>query len=148
MLLIGQQCTYDPEGWKGPTCVIPDAILPNRFPCRHTGRMVRDMAAIIAELDAKAEELRARLAELTAPVDADVAIGFGKRIGDGTTQAIQQMGDASIAQNASIILTEVERAREKVSQGTWGRCDVCGRAISEGRLEFRPWSTTCVDHAD
>lgn len=107
-----------------------------------------DQDAVLAELDEKAMELRAKLAELTAPVDAETVIGFGKRIGDGTTQAIQQMGDASIAQNLAGTLDQVERAREKALDGSWGRCDVCQGPIPEGRLSFRPWSTTCVDHAD
>lgn len=106
-----------------------------------------ELSRIIGELDAKADELRARLSELTKPVDADATIGFGKRIGDGTNEAIQRMGDASVAQNAHGLLQQVERARAKLDEGSWGRCDVCDEAIGAGRLEFRPWSTTCVEHA-
>ena len=109
--------------------------------------MDADDEEILARLDEKSAELRARLGELTAPVDADSVIGFGKRIGDGTTQAIQQMGDASMAQNASHLLDQVEKARAKVAAGTWGTCDVCGQPIGEGRLEARPWSLTCIRHA-
>lgn len=107
-----------------------------------------DREEVLTDLDEKAVELRAKLAELTAPVDADAVIGFGKRIGDGTTQAIQQMGDASIAQNLAGTLEQVERAREKATEGSWGRCDTCDETIPEGRLSLRPWSTTCVEHAD
>lgn len=106
-----------------------------------------DHDEVLAELDEKAEGLRTKLAALTAPVDADAVIGFGKRIGDGTTQAIQQMGDASIAQNLAGTLAQVEHAREKLRDGSWGQCDECGASIGQGRLAFRPWSTTCIDHA-
>lgn len=106
-----------------------------------------DKDEVLAELTDKEGELRAKLAGFTGPVDSDSVIGFGKRIGDGTTQAIQQMADASIAQNLSTLLAQVERARSKVDEGSWGRCDTCGGSIGEGRLAFRPWSTTCVDHA-
>ncbi|WP_203566489.1 TraR/DksA family transcriptional regulator [Aestuariimicrobium ganziense] len=108
---------------------------------------VPDLAEVSAELDAKAAQLRAELARLTTPVDSDTTIGFGKRIGDGTTQAIGQMEDASVAQNAQTVLDQVNRARHKLIEGSYGRCDVCDRPIGEARLEFRPWSTTCVDHA-
>lgn len=114
----------------------------------HNGRMEpADRAELISELDAKAAGLRQRLAELTRPVDSGATIGFGKRIGDGTTQAIQQMTDASSAQQLSGLLDEVLRARAKVDDGSYGRCDVCGEPIGDERLEFRPWSTACVRHA-
>ncbi len=106
-----------------------------------------DEAEIRAELDAKAAALRANLAELTKPVEAGATIGFGKRIGDGTSQAIQQMADASSAQNLQLLLDEVYRALEKLNDGSYGRCDECGEPIAPERLEFRPWSSACVKHA-
>ena len=107
-----------------------------------------DEAEIRAELDAKAAALRANLAELTKPVEAGATIGFGKRIGDGTIQAIQQMEDAGSAQVIADTLDEVLRAQARLADGSWGVCEVCGVAIDPDRLEFRPWSTTCIDHAD
>ncbi|MEL4356920.1 MULTISPECIES: TraR/DksA family transcriptional regulator [unclassified Luteococcus] len=101
-----------------------------------------------AELSAKATELRAQIAELTRPVEGGATIGFGKRIGEGTTQAIQQMADASTAHTLAEVLDQVERAQAKLDQGTYGRCDDCQGPIGEARLEFRPWSTRCVEHAD
>lgn len=100
------------------------------------------------ELDAKETTLRAQLGVLTAPVEANDAIGFGKRIGDGTTQAIQQAADASSAQELHRLLTQVLRAQAKIIEGSYGLCDVCAEDIPDERLEFRPWSTTCVRHAD
>ena len=44
-------------------------------------------------------------------------------------------------------LIALARAKAKLAEGTYGRCDVCGEPIDEDRLEFRPWSTRCVDHA-
>lgn len=99
------------------------------------------------ELHAKADALRAQLADLTRPVEGGATIGFGKRIGEGTIQAIQQMEDASAAQAIHTTLLEVEHALEKLDAGTYGLCDVCHQPIGEARLEFRPWSTRCVHHA-
>lgn len=103
---------------------------------------------VVHELDDKAARLRVQLGDLTAPVEDGSTIGFGKRIGDGTTQAIQQSADASSARDLWALLAQVLRAKAKVDEGTWGMCDVCGEAIDAGRLEFRPWSVTCVEHAD
>lgn len=106
-----------------------------------------DPAAVTAELSVKEDSLRAQLGDLTAPVVDGATIGFGKRIGDGTTQAIQQFADASSARELADLLEQVVRAREKLTDGTWGRCDVCTEPIDELRLEVRPWSVTCVTHA-
>lgn len=99
------------------------------------------------ELEQKAAELRAQIAELTRPPEAGATIGFGKRIGEGTNQAIQQLADASSASTLAVVLDQVERALAKLDEGSHGRCDVCGNPIGEARLEFRPWSVTCVEHA-
>ncbi|MGI5950442.1 MAG: TraR/DksA family transcriptional regulator [Brooklawnia sp.] len=103
-----------------------------------------DEARIMEVLDAKAVELRQQLGELTRPVEDGATIGFGKRIGDGTTQAIQQLTDASSAQDLASLLEQVVRARAKVD---YGSCDVCAEPIPAARLQFRPWSIECVEHA-
>ncbi len=106
-----------------------------------------DLEEVAAELEAKAADLRARIAELTKVVDADATIGFGKRIGDGTIQAIQQMEDTSAAESLQRTLNEVEAAQARLRAGTFGRCVVCDEPIPAARLEFRPWAATCVQHA-
>lgn len=106
-----------------------------------------DLAAVSAELEAKEQRLRAQLGELTAPVADGATIGFGKRIGDGTTQAIQQFADASSARDLADLLDQVVRAQVKLEEGTWGRCDVCAEPTDSLRLQVRPWSVTCVTHA-
>ena len=42
------------------------------------------------------------------------------------------------------LLSEVERALRKLEQGTYGTCDVCGRAIPPERLAIRPQAALCV----
>ena len=113
----------------------------------HNWPMDANDAEIRATLNAKAAEMSQMLAELTRPIESDATIGFGKRIGDGTTQAIQQMADASAAQSLASLLEQVRRAGTKLTEGSYGRCDVCNEQIGAARLEFRPWSIECVQHA-
>ena len=112
------------------------------------GRMDNmDLAGIATELETKATQLRAKIVELTRPVEAGATIGFGKRIGDGTTQAIQQMADTSTAEALQSTLNEVYAAQKRIDEGCFGLCVVCKEPIPQARLEFRPWSATCVKHA-
>ena len=41
-------------------------------------------------------------------------------------------------------LAEIDAALERLADGTYGVCLVCGRPIPAERLEVRPTATTCV----
>jgi RNA polymerase-binding transcription factor len=40
---------------------------------------------------------------------------------------------------------QVERALERLADGSYGYCEDCGEKIAAERLKFRPESTRCVD---
>jgi DnaK suppressor protein len=44
-------------------------------------------------------------------------------------------------------LADVDAALAKMDEGTYGICEVCGKEISEARLEARPLAVRCVDCA-
>lgn len=44
-------------------------------------------------------------------------------------------------------LRDVNLALEKITDGTYGKCDVCGKEISEERLNANPASLTCIEHS-
>lgn len=41
-------------------------------------------------------------------------------------------------------LGEITAAQQRIAEGTFGTCTACAEPISLDRLEFRPWSATCV----
>jgi DnaK suppressor protein len=89
--------------------------------------------------------LDGELADLTAvPLDPMSAVSFGKRVGDGTTEAVDRLTKVGTAEQLSAMRTDVVRALEKLDEGTYGLCDRCGALIPEERLEARPWSVLCV----
>jgi DnaK suppressor protein len=89
--------------------------------------------------------LDSELAELTAvPLDPMSAVSFGKRVGDGTTEAVDRLTKVGTAEQLSAMRTDVVRALAKIEDGTYGLCDRCGALIPEERLEARPWSVLCV----
>jgi RNA polymerase-binding transcription factor len=107
-----------------------------------------DTRTIKTSLLARLDSLDEELAELTAvPRDPTTAISFGKRIGDGTTEAIDRMTKVGTAEQLAVIREDVVRAIEKIEEGTYGLCDRCGALIPEERLDARPWSVLCVSCA-
>jgi DnaK suppressor protein len=89
-------------------------------------------------------DLTADLARLTAPPDETATVAFGKRIGDGTTEAVERLSTTATARSLAASLREVERALAKLADGTYGSCDGCGRSIAPERLEARPATPWCV----
>jgi len=99
------------------------------------------------DLRSRLDEVRGRLAELKKAPERGSGIGFGKRIGDGTNEAISRLNDVGVAESLEAIEEQLDRALEKLGEGTYGTCDVCGAEIPEGRLKIRPESTLCVECA-
>jgi DnaK suppressor protein len=104
-----------------------------------------DAAAIRAALEERRAELVGEIEALTArPRDPMPAVSFGKRVGDGTTEAVDRLNTVGAAQGLAAMRGDVERALAKLDERTYGTCDSCGREIPPERLEARPWSVLCV----
>jgi DnaK suppressor protein len=98
-------------------------------------------------LTAKLAEIDAEMAEMEKPPTEQGTISFGKRIGEGTSFAIDRMAQVAVHDRLQVTRADVVRALEKLDDGTYGTCDVCGRPIPEGRLEALPWAVLCVEDA-
>ncbi len=109
--------------------------------------MTVDLEAAERALRARLAEVRARLAKLSARPERGANLSFGKRIGDGTVEAVSRLTDVGVGGNLEITEAHIERALAKLEDGTYGDCDVCGRQINPRRLAARPESTVCIDHA-
>ncbi len=98
-------------------------------------------------LDAKLAEIDEQMATMEKkPVDQG-SISFGKRIGEGTSMAVDRLAQVAVHDKLQVTRADVVRAMEKLDDGTYGRCDVCGEPIPEGRLEALPWAVLCVEDA-
>jgi len=54
--------------------------------------------------------------------------------------------NAGIADKLEKQLSEVKAALERIEKGTYGVCEVCGKAIEIGRLEANPSSRVSIKH--
>lgn len=61
--------------------------------------------------------------------------------------SIREM-DASVVGSLEQELADVERALERIDDGTYERCEVCGQPIGDDRLEARPTARFCIDHQE
>jgi RNA polymerase-binding transcription factor len=63
---------------------------------------------------------------------------------EGATIAFERSQVGTLVEEARHRLAEVEAARARLADGTYGTCERCGEPIGEGRLEARPTARTCI----
>ena len=103
--------------------------------------IVDDIAVALA---ARKAELEAALARLSAPPEEQTGISFGKRVGEGTSIAIERMVQVDAHDKLLATSADVNRALVKLEEETYGLCDNCGVKIPAARLEALPWATRCI----
>ncbi|MEE9298144.1 MAG: TraR/DksA family transcriptional regulator [Acidimicrobiia bacterium] len=101
--------------------------------------------AVADRLVARRAQLAAELEWLTAPPETGSTVAFGKRIGDGTTEAVERLSTTATARSISASLADIERALAKIDSGSYGECDDCGQPIGETRLQALPATSRCID---
>ena len=97
-------------------------------------------------LAAREQHVREQLAAIEGASRRSTAggIGFGKRVGDGTSIAVERMTDVAAHTALQRELLQIGRARAALAAGAYGSCEACGADIGADRLEARPASTRCV----
>ena len=62
------------------------------------------------------------------------------------TETFEREKDRSILEQVEAELADVERALQRLDDGTYGTCEVCGKTIPDERLEALPAARLCLDH--
>jgi DnaK suppressor protein len=106
-----------------------------------------DLDAIGRELEARRARTAERVAGLAQRPELGSAQGFGKRIGDGTIEAVSRLTEIGVGGSLESTLVRTERALAKLEEGSYGRCDVCSEPIAVARLQAMPDSVLCLTHA-
>jgi DnaK suppressor protein len=107
-----------------------------------------------AELGKVRDMLAAEAAALREDIDrseSDIASRLGDAVGDaGDDQAdvgaktYEREHELAMTHNARELLTQTERALERIDNGTYGTCQSCGEAIGKARLQAFPRAVLCV----
>jgi DnaK suppressor protein len=100
-----------------------------------------DVAGVLAERRAS---LESEIATLQRPADESGGISFGKRVGDGTSIAVERLSQVAASDRLQSLLADVIRAQDKLAEGSYGVCDRCGEPIPADRLDALPWAVLCV----
>jgi DnaK suppressor protein len=100
-------------------------------------------------LEKEKKRLETELAQLTSssahPLDERrEGSSFGKRE-EEATESMELEKRLAIEDRLKSLLAEVDRALQKLDQGTYGTCDICGIKIDPARLEALPQAILCLN---
>lgn len=111
--------------------------------------MAIDIDKMKARLEAKRDELRRSLGDLTEAspqvVDPDVASEGPQDFEESAIDITEMEDERAIRANERKLLNDVEQALERIRNGTYGKCTNCGKPIDERRLEAIPWAAVGIE---
>jgi RNA polymerase-binding protein DksA len=140
------------NGRRGSTAPAKKAAPARKAPARPAARgadwNARDLAKIrkelLAEIESMQEEYDASLAELTE-LQSSSADGAGDDQADAGSKTFEREQELSIAANRFDLLSQMQRAVERIDAGTYGYCERCGKPIPRARLQAFPMATLDVE---
>lgn len=71
--------------------------------------------------------------------------GFSNHLADDATELFLQEEGITIDNSLRGMMEEIDHALERIANGSYGKCERCGKPIPLRRLEARPFSTLCVE---
>lgn len=99
-------------------------------------------------LAAERASTEARLAALQRDFDSIVSSSASaaddEHDPEGSSTAFDRQHVAALLSQAADQLAEIARAGQRLDDGSYGRCERCGRPIAAERLAARPAAATCI----
>jgi len=103
----------------------------------------------IAHFKLRLEEMKARIQrliegakrEVTSP---DEAKGYSQHSADEGTDDFVKSVNLELTSKELEVLRQIDRALEKIEEGTYGICDISGEEIPIKRLEALPYASMTV----
>jgi RNA polymerase-binding protein DksA len=66
-------------------------------------------------------------------------------LAESATATVGREIDYSLGENEERVLAAIDAALARIDDGTYGRCERCGREIEPERLEAIPYATLCIE---
>jgi DnaK suppressor protein len=118
------------------------AVLPGEDPWT-----TAEVDEVRGELEAERQRL---LSEISSAEDdmatllRDAGVGAGSDQADIGSSALERDSEMSLANNTRDMLFQVDRAKTRLDDGSYGVCESCGNPIGKARLMAFPRATLCL----
>jgi RNA polymerase-binding transcription factor len=101
----------------------------------------RRLAGERASTEARLVSLRR---DFDAIVSSSASAADDEHDPEGSSTAFERQHVAALLEQAEEHLAEIARAEARLADGSYGRCEKCGRPIAAERLAARPAASTCI----
>jgi RNA polymerase-binding transcription factor DksA len=103
----------------------------------------------VRDLQSQRERTLAQVADLTAELEAIVALSMSEAPDDehdseGSTIGFERARVSALLVDAQRRLADLDAAAQRLQTGTYGSCIRCGQPIGAERLEALPTAVMCV----
>ncbi len=96
-------------------------------------------------LEEQKNQITLALTNCTAEVKKpDEATGYSQHQADQGTDDFDRRISLEVTSQEFLVLRQIERALEKIVEGSYGVCDISGEEIPKARLDAMPYATTTV----
>lgn len=105
--------------------------------------------ADIAKFKQRLEEMKKQMTQIVRGAaeevkTPDLSKGYSQHQADEGTDDFNRIISLEVTSKEFTILRQIERALEKIEEGTYGVCDITGDEIPLPRLEAVPYATMTV----
>ena len=66
---------------------------------------------------------------------------------DHASETFEREKEITIIESLEAQLNEIDAALSRIDDGTYGKCEACGKPIGDERLEARPTARFCIEDA-
>lgn len=111
----------------------------------------RELAEFRRMLEAERERLSAELEAIeehlpeVEQVSLDASGGYDEDLADVASDTFEREKGFAIENSVQDMLTQVEEALNRLDEGTYGTCEVCGQPIHPDRLRALPYARLCIN---
>lgn len=104
-----------------------------------------DVSKFKKRLETMKDQITSQVKTCAAEVKKpDEATGYSQHHADQGTDDFDRRINLEVTSNEYQLLKQIDRALEKIADGTYGVCDISGEKIPLPRLEAMPYATTTV----
>jgi DnaK suppressor protein len=99
----------------------------------------------LAQVEAQRDELTRAIADMR--LARSLTFADDEHDPEGSTVSLDQARDVALLDRTNRSVAELQAAADRLTAGTYGRCELCGGAIPSERLVARPEARRCVSCA-
>jgi DnaK suppressor protein len=121
------------------------------MPTRKSPFTAKELRDLRTQLQEERTELERQMAEIEegsfgtpqSELSGDVA-SFDEEYADAGTATFERERDLSLSNNIRDLIEKIDKALERIEDGTYGLCERCGRPIEKARIKALPYASLCI----